>query len=702
MSTQPDISTTLHFTPLLEEQYLWPMAFVGVVLLVISFLYYKGGMIARALAFSVFMAVMLNPSILKEDRKYVKDVAVIVVDNSPSQKIGKRAERTRVALESISKQIKDMNMFDLRIIHAPNGDELTNKTELFKLLDQRLKDVPKKQRAGVVFITDGQIHDVPVNKEHYDDYGPVHNLLSGQKNEKDRQIIITNAPAYGLVGKDVTVKYRVEDTKNINEEYADITLTLHDGTYQTFKVPVNKEQEILLPLNHPSQNIYTLEVNTIKGEITTANNKSAIIINGVRDRLKVLLVSGIPHTGERTWRDLLTSDPGVDLVHFTILREPQKFDYTPKNEMSLIAFPFRELFEVKLYDFDLIIFDRYRVNNILPRHYFNNIARYVREGGAFLEASGPAFATRRSVGNTAIGDILPGKATGRILEKSFTPQLSELGMNHPVTKNLIWNNSISEKGKEPPWGPWMRTVILDPVRGDQLMTSVNDWPLLLLDRVGKGRVAQISSDHIWMWSRGYKNGGPHAELLRRIVHWLMKEPELDERALDITIHKSDITVRKQNHKKVSEESLAITLPSGEYIAAKLKDNGQSSLEYKHHADQLGIYSFEDINKERKFAVIGEVNPPELRGIKTTAEKLMPLVKKSKGTTIWLDKAPKPKVKASKNSRHYGGSNWLSFKLNNDHTVTSVKGISILPKWAMMIMLISALLLLWFREGKVSE
>lgn len=701
MNTQSGLSTTLHFTPILDPQYLWGMAIMGGLLFVISIFYYPRGIIMRTLTFAAFMIAILNPSIIKEERNYVKDVAVIVVDKSSSQNIEQREKRTNTALSSITKQIEDMNMFDLRVIHAPASDELTNKTELFKILDQNLKDVPKKRRAGVVFITDGQIHDVPQNKDLYNIYGPVHSLLSGHKNEKDRQIVITHAPAYGLVGKDVTIKYRVEDTKNIKKPYAAVTLTLHSGVQRNLNIPVNTEQEITLDLEHPSQNVFTLEVEGIKNEITLANNKSAIIINGVRDRLKVLLVSGVPHTGERTWRDLLTSDPGVDLVHFTILREPKKFDYTPKNEMSLIAFPFKELFEVKLYDFDLIIFDRYRVNHILPRHYFDNIARYVREGGAFLEASGPAFATRRSIGNTAIGNILPGKATGRILEEPFTPQVTELGHSHPVTKSLVWNNTVSEKGKSPPWGPWMRTVIVDPVRGDKLMSSINDWPLLLLDRVGKGRVAQISSDHIWLWSRGYKNGGPHAELLRRIVHWLMKEPELDERALDVIIHKNDITVRKRNHMKVSEESIAVTLPNGNHITDILIDNGQGYLEYKHHADQLGIYSFEDINSERKFAIIGEINTPELRGVKTTAEKLLPLVNASNGTTIWLDKTPTPKVSASKNAHSFGGSNWLSLKRNNDHTVTSVKDISLLPEWVVMILLISALLILWHREGKTS-
>ena len=698
MAAQNTLSTTLHLTPALGDMWLAGIIFIGCILLALSFVRYKRGIIMRTVMFIAFILALLNPSILKEDRNYVNDVATIVVDQSFSQNIENRKERTTEALSYLQKELKRTNAFDVRIVKAPKTGALFNRTDLFDALDQSLTDVPKKRRAGVIFLTDGQIHDIPTNEARMESYGPVHALLSGKKNEKDRQIIVTHASAYGLVGKDINIKYKVEDTKNINKFNAEVTLTLHDGTQKSFYVPVNKEQSLTLPIDHPGQNVFSLEVEAVSDEITKANNKTAILVNGVRDRLKVLLVSGIPHSGERTWRDLLTSDPGVDLVHFTILREPKKFDITPKRELSLIAFPFRELFEIKLYDFDLIIFDRYRVNNILPKKYFRNIVRYVREGGAFLEASGPAFSSRRSVYDTPLGDILPGSPTGNIVEDSYRPSITKLGHQHPVTKSLIWKNEVLEENKKEHWGPWLRYIDIKQTKGDALLSSVNNKPLLILDRVDQGRVAQISSDHIWLWSRGYKGGGPHAELLRRIVHWLMKEPELDEQALIVRVNQNIITIEKQAFGK-SEESIAMTTPSGENEVIKLTLSKPGVLSYKHNAEELGIYAFEDTNNTRKFAIVGDLNPLELSGVITTEDKLAPITKASNGTTIWLDDVPRPDISITNNARRYGGSNWLALKRNNDYTVTGVRNIALLSEWMTLCLLFAVLLMLWWREGR---
>ncbi len=694
MSISPSISMNLHFAPSIEDQWIWGFAICGIILVALSAASYRRALTIRSIAFCAFMLALLNPSILKEHRNYVKDTAIIVVDQSASQEFGKRTDRTNTALLNITKQIENLDALNLRIINAPEETTLANKTALFTNLDQVISNIPKEQRAGVIFITDGQVHDIPQAKERYNDYGPVHILLSGKQNEKDRQITIINAPAYGLVGKNIVIKYRIDDTKNIGKSYASIILTRHDGSQENFYVAIGEEQKITIPLEHPSENIFSLEVASVEGEITLANNKKAIIINGVRDRLKVLLISGIPHAGERTWRDLLTSDPGVDLVHFTILREPQKYDYTPKNEMSLIAFPFRELFEVKLYDFDLIIFDRYKVNNILPQLYFRNIANYVREGGAFLVAAGPEFASKRSIYKTALGDILPAEPTGNVWDQSFTPKITKDGNKHPVTKNLVW------QGEKNNWGAWLRAVDVNKNSGDTLLSSINDSPLLILDRVKKGRVAQINSDQIWLWSRGYDGGGPHAELLRRSVHWLMKEPELDERMMEVTVYKGNITLSKQNYANTKQETIALTLPNGEQMTIEMTDNGSGVLEYKMQAEQLGIYAFEDLNGMRKFAIIGSLNPLELSEVKATADKFIPIISASNGTSIWLDKTPSPKISvANKNTRRFGGSNWLALRQNDNYSVTGVKDIPFLPEWAVLFILLSSLIFLWWREGQ---
>lgn len=695
-------SLSFHLAPLLPMEWLVGIALCGMVLAALSGQQRKRGTFVRVVCFAAFLLALMNPSLLREERSFANDTAVIVVDQSTSHSYGERSQRTQRALESVEKQLRARTNMDVQVIRAPDTATLSHETRLFQSLDQALANVPLQRRAGVIFITDGQVHDVPQDTASLEKYGPIHALLSGERSEKDRQIVITNAPAYGLVDKEITIKYKIEDTENIRQSEAQVTLTRHDGEKMRYFVGVGKEQSLKIPIMHPSQNVFTLEVEGIDGEITLANNKVPVLVNGVRDRLKVLLVSGKPHAGARTWRDLLTSDPGVDLVHFTILREPQKIDYTPQDELSLIAFPFDELFNVKLYDFDLIVFDQYRVNKILPDRYFENIARYVKEGGAFLEASGEDFSTQKySLYNTPLKSILPARPTGETIKNGFKPMLTELGRKHPVTSSLIWNNVNNSAEATPNWGDWLHYVNIEAQSGDVLMNAMEGKPLLVLNRVGKGRVAQLSSDQVWLWARGYDGGGPHAELLRRTMHWLMQEPELDELALDVQVHKNTITVRKQNLNS-DEQNIAMTTPNEEHSVIILKDNGKGWLSADIEATSLGVYGFEDTNGNRKFAIIGDLNPPELRGVITTEEKLAPALESSKGGAVWLEKTPEPKVRFFNSARSFAGNGWVALRQNNDFTVTGVKDIPLLPKWALLLGLLLITAFTWWYEGQRSK
>src|SRR5262249_40177131 len=141
-------------------------------------------------------------------------------------------------------------------------------------------------------------------------------------------------------------------------------------------------------LDHPGPTLVEMHVESRDNELSQVNNQAVAVINGVRDRLRVLLVSGEPHASEGTWRNILESDPAHDLVRFTSLRPPEQQHGTRINELSLIAFPIRELLKVKLNQFDLISFDRYRRRGVLPRAYFENIVHYVENGGALLDAAG--------------------------------------------------------------------------------------------------------------------------------------------------------------------------------------------------------------------------------------------------------------------------------------------------------------------------
>ena len=332
--------TLIHFSPSLDQEWLIALAVLALLLFAVSFVQKHNGLVWRGLVLSGFFLALLNPSLLKKQREPVKNTAVIVVDDSMSQSMKERMARTEEALEHIKDAMHGFDAIELRVVRAPEDAALSTETRLFSALEREFADVPQNRRAGAVLITDGQVHDVPLAA----DYGPIHTLLSGERGERDRRIDIVENPSYGIVGEAVNISYTVTQTSNIRRDYAMVTLNRFDGNPEVFSVPVGEEQHVSLSLDHAGENIFELSVAAVSNEITEANNRTAVRVNGVRDRLKVLLVSGRPHAGGRTWRDLLTSDPGVDLVHFTILREPEKLDATPQRELALIAFPFRELF----------------------------------------------------------------------------------------------------------------------------------------------------------------------------------------------------------------------------------------------------------------------------------------------------------------------------------------------------------------------
>lgn len=686
-------SLNVHFAPFIPEIWLAGLAAAGLVLLILSFLSSHRVPFWRLLAFAGLMAALSNPTLLEEERKSVPDVAVIVIDQSPSQSMMQRAERAAEAKKYLEEELGSIEDLDVRLVEAPAlTEDIASETRLFETLDRTLADVPQSRRAGVFIVTDGQVHDVPKTSARWKEYGPVHTLLTGEKREKDRRIVMTKAPAFGIVGQDIELGFKIEQSGVADDSPVRVSLRLEGGTVIELEAIPGAEQTVNVPLEHAGQNVFELQAAELPGEITAANNRAVVLVNGVRDRLRVLLVSGQPHAGGRTWRDLLTSDPGVDLVHFTILREPSKLDNTPQDELSLIAFPFRELFEIKLYEFDLIIFDRYRLNDVVPDRYFGNIARFVEKGGALLAASGPDDAGQRSIVHTSLEPVLPSIPTGQVFEGVFKPAISKAGLYHPVTRDLASMQTL--------WGPWMRQIDIVPKPGtDILMQGADEKPLLLLSRTGEGRVAQFASDHVWLWSRGYEGGGPYADLLRRVVHWLMKEPELDERALDVSVHGKSIRIRTWDRGQ-GEESLTMTKPDGVQEPLTLKSGGQGWMEHRINAESLGIYGFETSLGQRRFAVVGDLNPPELQAVLTTPDVLKPLNEASGGGAVWLSENSSPDIRSLQAGReNFSGLSWLGLRRNNEYTVSGVKTAPLLPPWGWLILLAGLSVFAWWREGR---
>ena len=682
------------FAPLVGTEILWAVIAIACVLAIILFLSRSRGATVRALALAFLALALANPSFTREDRDPLSSVAVVVVDKSPSQNFGDRMQQTEAARAKLVDQLHRIARLEVRVLEAGQADGETDGTRLFTALSSTLADVPSDRIAGVVMITDGRVHDVPPDAGSLGFSAPVHALITGHADERDRRVALIAAPRFGIVGQPQTVTYRVED-QGAGEKTAQITVRRDGEVLEIRNVPVGLPQSVTVPIPHGGRNIVEIEASPLANELTQVNNRAVVTIDGVRDKLRVLLVSGEPHAGERTWRNLLKSDPSVDLVHFTILRPPEKQDGTPINELSLIAFPTRELFQQKIDDFQLIIFDRYARQGVLPIIYFDNITRYVRDGGAVLVAAGPDYASQTSIWRTPLDAILPAEPSGNVTDRAFRPELTDLGQRHPVTRGLD-----GSEDKPPHWSEWFRIVDTRSATGTTIMQGPEGKPLLVLSHEGEGRVALLLSDHIWLWARGFEGGGPYLDLLRRLSHWLMKEPDLEEEALRLTVSGRDLLVHRQT---MTDEIADVTLssPSGTIRTLKLDAKKSGVWESTVAANELGLWHASD-GKLNALISVGPANPREYAEVTSTTQVLAPFSSSTGGDARRLDDGSGlnvPRIVTMRSGEIYKGDDWIGLKMSS---ASVVRGIGVLPVFAGLLgllLLLGSLAGTWVREGR---
>jgi hypothetical protein len=683
------------FSPLVPAYLVWTAAVVAFAVALLLVLGRSRGALARAVALALFVLALANPSVTREEREPLTSVAAVVVDKSPSQEFGDRTRQTEQVRAALAERLAHLPGVEVRFVEAGQADGETDGTRLFAAMSAALSDVPQDRVAGVIFITDGRVHDVPADAAALGFAAPVHALITGHSNERDRRVVLTAAPRFGIVGQTQTISFRIEDQGG-GGGTARVTVRRDGETIENRDVRVGADVSLNVQVPHAGPNIVEIEASPLENELTAINNRAVVSIDGVRDKLRVLLVSGEPHAGERTWRNLLKSDASVDLVHFTILRPPEKQDGTPINELSLIAFPTRELFQQKINDFQLIIFDRYARQGVLPVIYFDNIARYVRQGGAVLVAAGPDYASQTSIWRTPLDVILPAEPSGRTSDGPFRPRLTDLGKRHPVTRGLAGSD------EDPPhWSRWFRLVDTRANKGTAVLQGPNEKPLLLLSREGEGRVALLLSDHIWLWARGYEGGGPQVDLLRRLSHWLMKEPDLEEEALRMTVRGRDLTIQRQTMSDMVDE-VTLTAPSGKTRTLSLSATEPGVWRSTVEVGELGLWHATD-GTLNALANVGPPNPREFTEVTSTSEVLAPLARSTGGSAVRVEDAGGaihiPRIVGVRSSDTFRGDDWLGLRIRE---ATVVRGIGVLPVFAGLIgllLLIGSLAATWMREGR---
>jgi hypothetical protein len=549
--------------------------------------------------------------------------------------------------------------------------------------------------AGAIFVTDGIVTDVPADAASLGFTAPLHALITGAEDEKDRRVVLDRAPRFAILDEPQSLTYRVLDTDLPAGTQVTVRLRIDGTEVASDQVSIGDAHTIDLPLKHAGRTIVELEVEAADHELALENNVAVAEIDVVREHLRVLLVSGEPHAGERTWRNVLKSDAAVDLVHFTILRPPEKQDGTPINELSLIAFPTRELFEEKIDQFDLIIFDRYQSRGVLPIVYYDNLARYVREGGAVLVAAGPDYASNGSLYRTPLGPVLPAVPTGEIIEEPYRAAISPVGARHPVTRDLPGGTS------DPPgWSQWFRLIETDAIAGDITMTGPGDRPLLVLAREAEGRVAMLLSDHAWLWARGYEGGGPHAALLRRLLHWLMREPELEEEALTAHSEGRNLVVERQTLAATPPE-VRVTSPTGEAEPIALAEAEPGLWRGVVEGAPLGLHRAED-GELTALAHIGPANPAEFQDVISTTERLRPIAEATGGSVRRIgngDGVSLPRISSVSSRAPAAGRDWIGLRRSEASVLKSIDQLPLLGGLLGLALLVGGFAALWYREAR---
>jgi hypothetical protein len=648
----------VQFQPFVNWPLWWVALVLGTAIVAFHLFVRRRGAILRALALALLMLALANPIVSQDEREKLKDIAVVVVDRSVSQSLGQRPQQTAATLAEVTKRVQALGQ-ELRVIEVrSSASEEAPGTRLFTALEQARSDIPPERFAGAILITDGQVHDVP---QKLDGSAPVHGLITGSRTEIDRRIVVEHAPRFAITDQEQRLSFKVEDSRP-GKGPVQVRITMPGGDTQVLEVPLNEIADVPFTLSHAGKNVFELKVDAIPGEISTANNRAIATVEGIRDRLRVLLVSGEPHPG------------------------------TPTKELSLIAFPTRELFIEKIDEFDLVIFDRYRRQAILPEEYLANVADYVRRGGAVLLASGPDFAAEDGLYASPLADVLDAAPTGTLTETPYRPQLTRDGRKHPVTAKLPGG-----EGAQPTWGHWFRLVdasITDDAK--PLLSGPDEKPLLVMRRVGEGRVAQLLSDHGWLWARGYDGGGPQVELLRRMAHWLMKEPDLEEEAISARQVGNALRVERRTMAD-AVAPVKIKLPSGKESSLALTEQEPGLFVGQAAAEEAGFYLLTDGTLTAS-AAVGNADDKEMQDLRATGKKLEPAAAATGGGINWIEDGL-PRISLARDGSSTAGSGWMALKDNQRYRITAVREIALFSTLASLAVLLLLIPALWYREGR---
>ena len=678
---------SLEFDPLLP----WPLALGCIALAVLALALairssLRGWSLRAALALLICAAI-LDPRVRLEDRQFESDIVLALIDRTASQSLGGRDARTEEALAWLREELPALPNVELRVAElADPPPGAAEGTLLASSLRREIEEIGTGRFAGAVVVTDGGIHDAEHGTAQP---APVHVLLTSERAELDRELEIRSAPAFAVVGEGVEVIAKVKDSGAAASD-AEVEVEVFVDGARSGLIRAKEGEQFGVPVEFGAAGTRTvhLRASPLDGELTAANNEATAEIRGVRERLRVLMVSGKPHVGQRTWRNILKSDGSVELVHFTLLRTPDKRDSAPTEEIALVQFPARELFQEKIDQFDLVIFDRYSRSGLLLNQHFESLANYVERGGALLVAAGPEFSGLRSLYGTAIGKVLPARPTGFVLEEGFRPALTPAGLRHPVTAELA-------DGADG-WGRWFRQVDISALSGHVLLKGIGGQPLLVLGRAGEGRVAVLASDQAWLWHRSFEGGGPQLELLRRLAHWMMREPALEEETLSASAAGSTLKFARRTMSGGAGREIRLISPDGASTSVRAEEAAAGLFEAEVEGANPGLYRATD-GEFTAAAAVGPAHPLEHASPVADAGAALELARASGGAVLRIEDGL-PEFRLVRAGRAASGRGWLGVTPRNAYTVSGADIVPLANAPLITLLVLLAAAAAWRLEG----
>ena len=711
--------SNLTFSPIISYWYIFSFMILFFVFTLYSIINSASGIIYRVLIFITLLIMISQPSLKIEKRKIEKDIITLVIDKTDSQKITDRDKKVEEVYENILNKISRFKSLDILEVLIEKGETTIqfgsaeniknkklpkkklknnepNKSNILSILENNINKIPSKRLSAILILTDGQIHDINKNNL-FDKYDvPIYFLLVGNKKINDKRLSIISKPEFGYLDEESEIIINLKDFLKSNEIKTKLLIE-QKNSKREIQVVNGADTSIKINSLEPGENIIKISSKIRPNELSTINNSKIVKITGIRKQLRVLLISGAPYNGTRVWRNFLKSDPSVELVHMTVLRPPTKNDNTPVNELSLIPFPTKELFEKKLNKFQLVIFDNFMGKNVLNPIYFQNILNFVDEGGAILEITGPSYNSNSSLFRTEIGKILPGIPSGKVLVGEYKPRLTEIGKNHPVTKNLFSDMKN--------YGSWYQMNKIDELDDESitLLSGLNNKPLLVIKKVNKGRIAQIYSKNIWLWTKtGNDDGGPYNKLIKNLAHWLMKEPSLEDSKLKVAPQiekKLLITKNFLKEPKLMEIKITITTPEGNRIEKKLKKIKNNNYSEIFEYQEEGLYVISDLNNQ-VFVDTTSENNLELNEIHLTDEYLQSTeFSNIFSKSLWINDNLVPKFKEARVlDKRNKDKNVFFFLRNNNFTIEGFENKQLLNPVLYFLILTILLYMCWKKES----